>query len=139
MEVFKCWKTKKFPKVSIKMKKFKTFYKVQVAANRSKEIIQFPPDKGWRKIFSLKYTEIYRHLLSKCFKDAAPQRLEMVQCKCFFLAPTRNMLAGKFVKRVRSLAVLREYIFYKVEWVEIRKMSKVFWAKIYCKMSDLFC
>ena len=39
MEVFKCWKTNNFPNVSIKMKKFKTVYKVQTAASHAKEII----------------------------------------------------------------------------------------------------
>ena len=39
----------------------------------------------------------------------------------------------------KALAVLQENIFYNDEWVEALKMSEVFWAKLYCKMSDLFC
>ena len=46
----------------------------------------------------------------------------------FFLTPTTNMF----------LAMLREYIFYNVEWDEIRKMSELFWTKLYCKMSENF-
>ena len=57
----------------------------------------------------------------------------------FLLAPTRNMFAGKFVKWVRFLALLREYIFCNVDWVEVCKMNKVFWAKSYCKTGDRFC
>ena len=48
------------------------------------------------------------------------------------------MFAGKFVTSERVLAVLREQIVVNVKLVEIRKMSEVFWAKLYCKMSDLF-
>ena len=48
----------------------------------------------------------------------------------FFWQPTRTMFAGKFVKWEKFLAVLREYIFYNVEWVEFRKMSEVFSEKL---------
>ena len=34
----KCWKTVKFPKVSIKTKNFQTFYDAQAAGNQFKEI-----------------------------------------------------------------------------------------------------
>ena len=46
----------------------------------------------------------------------------------FFLRPTRDIF----------LADLWGYIFYNVEWVEFRKMSKVFWVKLNCKRSDFF-
>ena len=36
------------------------------------------------------------------------------------------------------LAVFWEHISFNFKRVEIRKMSEVFWAKLYCKMSDLF-
>ena len=51
-------------------------------------------------------------MLSKCSKNAVLERLKMVQCKYLFLTPTIKMF----------LAVLREYIFYNVECVEVRKM-----------------
>ena len=38
-----------------------------------------------KKIFLQRYAEIYRHLPSKSFKNAALGRQEIVQCKCFFL------------------------------------------------------
>ena len=47
----------------------------------------------------------------------------------FFLTPTANLF----------LTALREYIFYNVECVEVRKMSKLSSAKLYCKMDDLLC
>ena len=57
----------------------------------------------------------------------------------FFLTPNRNnMFAGKFVKSEKFLAVLLEHIIFNVKWVEIRKMSEIFWMKLYCKMSDIF-
>ena len=37
-------------------------------------------------------------MLSKSFENAVLGRLEMVQCKFFYLTPTKNMLAGKCVK-----------------------------------------
>ena len=55
----------------------------------------------------------------------------------FFLTPNMNMLAGKFVKWEKFLTVLREHIIFSVK--EVRKMSEVFWLKLYCEMSDIFC
>ena len=56
----------------------------------------------------------------------------------FLFTPNWNMFAGKFVNSERFLAVLREHIICNVKWVEIHKMSEVFWAKRYCKVNDLF-
>ena len=42
------------------------------------------------KIFLIRYTEIYKHLLSKCFKNAVLGCQEMVQCKCFFWHQTET-------------------------------------------------
>ena len=61
--------------------------------------------------------------------------MQMFVC---FLIPNRNMFAGKFVKSKRLLAVLWDYITFSVKWIEVRKMSEVFWAKLDYKMSDLF-
>ena len=84
-----------FQKTSIKMKNCKTFYEAQTASCL-KEIIQPPPDsqpipnqtKSYyvfgTKIFLWRYTEIYRHLLSKYYKNAVLWRQEMVQPKFFF-------------------------------------------------------
>ena len=67
------------------------------------------------KIFLRRYTEIYRHLLSKCFRNAVLERQEMMQCKFFFLTPNRKMLTGTFVKLERFLAVLRGHIIFNVK------------------------
>ena len=56
----------------------------------------------------------------------------------FFLTPNRNMFTRKFVRSEKLLAVLREHIIFYVKLVEVRKMSEVFWAKLYCRISDLF-
>ena len=75
----------KMLKISINMKNFKTFCKTQTASH-FKEVTQ--QIKAYyvsgTKIFSRRYAEIYRHLHSKCFKNAVLGRLEMVQCQCFF-------------------------------------------------------
>ena len=42
------------------------------------------------KIFLIRYTEIYKNLLSKCFKNAVLGCQEMVQCKCFFWHQTET-------------------------------------------------
>ena len=139
MEISKCCKITKFPKTSIKMKYYQTFHEVQTASALRK-LFNPPPDKSflhlWRKKFLQKLTGIHRHRLSKCLKNAALRRKEMVQY-LFFLTPTRNMFSVKFVKWVRFLAVFVEYTFYNIEWVKVCKMGEVFRAKLYCKMIDL--
>ena len=56
----------------------------------------------------------------------------------FFLAPNRNMFAGKFVKSERFLALLREHITFNVKLAKVCKMSGIFWVKLDCKISDIF-
>ena len=146
MEVPKCSKIVEFPKIFIKMKNCKTFYEAQTASHL-KEIIQLSPNLPapdkillllWNKNF---LTEIYRNIQTFAFKvlqecSSWASRNDAVQM--FFLTPNRKMLAEKFVKWERLLAGLRQRIIFNVKWVETRKMSEVFWAKLYCKMSDLF-
>ena len=79
------------------MKNCKTCYKAQTGSSLNK-IIQSPPnsqltcppppsDKSHYvfgiKIFLRRYTEIYKHLLSNCFKNEVLERQEMVHRKCF--------------------------------------------------------
>ena len=74
------------------MKNFKTF------CNSLKKITRPPPLPGksflhfWNKYF---WTKIYRNVQTFGFQVlreyAGIGRLEMIQCKCFFLAPTRNI------------------------------------------------
>ena len=121
MEVSKCWKITELPKDSLKMKNCKTRYKAQTAS-RLKEVIEPPPTHSHQinphnvvgiKIFLRRYTEIYRHLLSKCFKNVALGRQEMVQCKCFFWHQTETCV-GKFEKSEMFLTVLSEHISFNV-------------------------
>ena len=74
------------------MKNSKTFYEPPTASSL-KEIVQPPQTHSHEiksyyasgtKYFLRRYTEIYRHLLSKCFKNAVLESQETVQCKCFF-------------------------------------------------------
>ena len=87
------------------------------------------PDKSflrlWNKTF---FTVIYKKIQTfafkvfrECSENAWASRNGVVQM--FFLTPTRNMFAGKFVKGERLLPVLREYIFFNVERVGFRNMS----------------
>ena len=108
------------------MKNCKLCYEAQTVSTL-KKIIQSPPNpkltphqiKSYYafeiKIFLRRYKEIYQHLLSKCFKNVVLLRQEMVQRKCFFLIPNRNMFAGKFVKSQRLLTVLWEHIIFNVK------------------------
>ena len=119
------------------MKNCKTFYEAQ-SANCFEEIVHPPtvpptllppplphtprlPDKSflrlWNKTF---FTVIYKKIQTfafkvfrECSENAWASRNGVVQM--FFLTPTRNMFAGKFVKGERLLPVLREYIFFNVE------------------------
>ena len=95
---FQCFNT--LERFSIKMKNCKTLYEVQTASHL-KEIFQPPPthpssDKIllclWNKNFITRYTEKYRHLLSKYFKNAVLGRQEMIQCKCYFLRQIETCL-----------------------------------------------
>ena len=128
--------------------KCKTFYETQ-SASHFQEIIQpsrnpSPSDKILlrlsKKIF---LTDIYRNIQTFAFKvlqkcSSSASRNGAVQM--FFLTLSRNMYAGKFLKSDGFLTVLRDHIIFNVKWVEVRKMSNVFRAKLYCKMSDLsFC
>ena len=94
MDVSKCWKIVEFPEISIKRENCKTFCKVQTV-NRNHSVSSHPTPNQIKfyyvsrtKIFLWIYTEIYRHLLSMCFKNAVLKRPEMVQCKCIFWAET---------------------------------------------------
>ena len=123
MEVSKCWKMVQFPKIQSKWN-LKLFCEAQTMSHL-KEITQISlthqiktSNISGTKIFLQKFTRIYRHLLSECFENPVRRHLEMVQCKCFFLTPTRNTFAGKFGKWVSFLTVLREYTFYNDEWVK---------------------
>ena len=84
------------------------------------------------KVFWWRYAEIYRRLHSKCFKSAVLWRQEMVQCNCFFWHQAERCL----LKNLQSEK--QEHIIFNVKWVEVHKMSEVFWTKLYCKMSNLF-
>ena len=75
---------------------------------------------------------MYRHLVSKCFENVVSGHPEMVQWKCFFW--TRNILPATLVKWVSFQAALWEYNFCNIECVEVRKVSEIFWAKVYCKL-----
>ena len=140
MEVSKCWKIGKLPKILVKMKKFKTFYEAQKQLDTLTNLFSLLHIKAsyvsGTKIFW--QSQAYRNLLSKCFKNKVLGRLEMVKCKCFPLTPTRDMFAGKSVKWVTFLVVLLESIFYNSEWVEVLKMSEVFQAKLIVKWVILF-
>ena len=128
-----------FSKISIKMKNCKTFCQVQTASH-VKEIIQPPPPHltpyqikpyyvSGTNIFFRRYKEIYRHLLSKCFKNAVLGRKDMVQYK-YFSDSKQKYVCWKFVKSERFLDVLREHIVFNVKWSEVCKTSKVFWSKL---------
>ena len=69
--------------------------------SRLKEIFQPAPthpspDKilhvSGTKILLRRYTEKYRHLLSKYFKNPVLGRQEMMQCKCYFLRQIETCL-----------------------------------------------
>ena len=141
MEVSICWKINEFPKIPIKRNNSKAFCEAQTA-NHLKEVIQqIKPDKSllllWNKNF---LREIYRNIQIIVFKvlreciswasrnDAAP----------IFFSDTNQMIAERFVNWERFLSVLRKHIGFNVEWVQVRKMSEVFWMKLYWKISDFF-
>ena len=133
-------------KLKLKWKLVKTFPKPkQRAALRKLFSLRPPaisPDKIllflWNKNF---LGEIYRNIQTfalKVFQECSSWASRDGAVQMFFLTPDRNMFAGKLLKWEKFLAVFREHINFDVKWVEVRKMSEVFWAKLYCTMSDLF-
>ena len=141
MEVSICWKINEFPKIPIKRNNSKAFCEAQTASRLKEVIQQIKPDKSllllWNKNF---LREIYRNIQIIAFKvlreciswgsrnDAAP----------IFFSDTNQMIAERFVNWERFLSVLRKHIGFNVEWVQVRKMSEVFWMKLYWKISDFF-
>ena len=67
-----------------------------------------------RNIYTLAF-----HVLWKC--SFWVHRNDAVQV--FYLTQTRDGFPGKFVKGVRFLAVLLEYIFYNVQWGKVCKIK----------------
>ena len=147
MQVSKRWEIVEFPKISIKMKNCKTSYKVHTASLLRKLfslVPTHPPSdiillRLWNKNF---LTEIYRNMQTFAFKvlqkcSSWASRNDAVQM--FFLTPSRNIFAGKFLMSERFLTVLREHVIFNANWVEVRRISDVFRSKLYCKMRNLFC
>ena len=86
-----------FEKLQWKWKTVKHFMRLkQQAALRKLFSLPQPPIRIllhlWNKIFLERYAEIYRHLLSKCFKKVVLGRQEMVQCKYFSSHQTETWL-----------------------------------------------
>ena len=100
-----------------------------------------PPDKTLLRLWNKNFLkEIYRNIHTFAFKvleECSSWVFDPLQI--FFLTPNRNMFAGKFVKWERFLIVFREHIIFNIKWVEVHKISEMFWVKPYSKMSDLFC
>ena len=72
---------------------------------RAQTAIHLKETKNGTKIFLWKYTEKYRHLLSKCFKNGVLWCQEMVFVNRNMFAPNRNMFAGKFIKWKRLFSM----------------------------------
>ena len=105
-----------------------------------------PQDKILRCLWDKHFlTKICRNIQIFFFKELQERSSlgcqEMAECKCFFLTHQRNMFAGNFVKWEGFLVVFQEHLIFNVKWIELHKMSEVFWAKLYCKvtLNDSFC
>ena len=99
-----------------------------------------PPDqillRLWNKTF---LREIYRNMQTFAFKVLQSLWVKKCAVQMFFLAPNRNIFGQKFVNWERLLAVSWEHTIVNVKWDELRNMSEVFWANLYCKISSHFC
>ena len=111
-------------------------YEVQTV-NHLKEIIQPYPfhilsDKIslhlWNKNF---LREIYRNIQVSAFKKWC--------CANNFFGTKQKHVCSKTCKVRNIFVAFREHIIFNAKWVEVRNMTEVFWAKLYCKMSDFFC
>ena len=110
--------------MSIKIKNFKTFCETQ-EASCLKEIIQLPPTTQpppykillhlWNKSFLKEIYSIIQTFAFKVLHECNSWASRNGAVQIFFLTPNKNMLAGKFVKSERFLAVLREHIIFNVK------------------------
>ena len=133
------------------MKNCKTFYENQIDSHL-KEIIQpsptpphptpIPPDKILLRLWNKHFLrEIYRNIQTFAFEvlqESSSWSSGNRAVQMFFLTPNRNMFAGKFVHWENFLAVFWEHIISISKELRFAKWVRFFWAKLYCKMSNLF-
>ena len=104
--------------------------------------LPIPPDKILLNLWNKNFVrEIYRNIQTFAFKvlqESSSWASGNGAVQMIFLTPNRNIFAGKFVNWESYLVVFWEHVISSFKRVEIRKMSEVFWAKLFCKMSDLF-
>ena len=133
MEVLKSWEIVEFLKISIKIRNCKIFYlnRSKQRATLGKSFCVNPNDPPLDKVL---LREIYRHFLSNISLSVKKWCSANV-----FSNIKQKHVCWKNFKSERLLAVLQERVILNAKWIEVRKMSEVFWAKLYCKMSDLFC
>ena len=136
ISVFQCYwwnyriaqKWLNFQKLWLKWKYLKHFTRPKQQATVRK-LFNPPADKSFQGFWNKNFlTEIYRSIqtfASQVHWECSAWASRSGEVQMFFQTPTSKMFAGKFVKRW-------------VYKVEVRKMSEVFWAKLYCKMSNLF-
>ena len=149
ISVFQCywWKkyrnAEKFPKISIKVKNFTTFYEAQIAS-RLKRITQapslpFPPDKSFLRLWNTDFlTEIYKNIQAfafQVFRESSSWTSRNSAVQIFLLTWTRNVFPGKFVKWVRFLVWLFCWgsIFFTMlsEWKFVKWVKGFFFVKLY--------
>ena len=85
--------------------------------------------------------EIYRNIQTFAFKvlqETSSWASGNGAVQMFFLTPNRSIFAGKFVSWENFLVVFWEHIIFNIEELRLGKWVRFFWAKLYCKMSDLF-
>ena len=136
------WISKKF-ELNENLKNKSTTPKQRASLRKSSRFPPSPPHqiKSYyifgTKIFLFRYTEIYKHLLSKCFKNAVLGCQKMVQRKCSSDTKQKHV-CWKICTVIKVFGRVRKYIIFNVKWVEVLKMSEAFWANSYCKISDLY-
>ena len=129
-------------KISIKWKIVKHFTRLKQRAALKKIIL--PLHKKWNLTASQQQkfvTEIYRNIQTFAFKvlqECSPWAFKKWCSGNVFSDTKQKNLGLKICKVWRFLDALRECIIFNVKWVEVLKMSEVFWAKLYCKLRDLF-
>ena len=120
MEVLKCWKMVEFSKISIKWKCVKHFTRIkqQAALRKLFSLFPIPPPNQiksyyvlWNKNFLM---DIYSNIQKIC------KLCKISKWESFWLC-CENML------------------FSMSSGLRFCKLSEVFWVKLYCKMSHLFC
>ena len=119
----------------------KAFYKAQTASCLKGNHSSFPSLRLWSKTILTEINKNIRTFTFKVLQGCTSWASRNGAVQMFFSDNEQKHVyfAGKSVKSVSSLAVLREHIIFNAKWIEVHKMREVFRAKLWIIFFASFC